>query len=142
MKLGRKDEIIALGMELLRRLYPVDGQNQNPGSESTSRSASASSYSFQDRLQMTVGKLQSPVTQPQEWDDGYSKEFEYYERHKVRGPQLDKLFDALRSAQPTSTQNERNFSLAAGIATNRRARMAPEKIDAACFLKGYFHSHK
>lgn len=141
LKLAPKEVIIKLGIEFLRRLFPTGTQSQGPESETSQ--ANVSNSSLHDRLELSLGKLQSTGSpQPQAYDDGFAKEFEMYERHKVRGPVLDKLYDALSSVQPTSTQSERNFSLAAVIATPKRARIAPKKINATCFLKGYFKNHK
>ena len=40
--------------------------------------------------------------------------------------------------QPTSTQSERNFSIAGGIVTKTRTNLADETVDMFCFLKSYF----
>jgi hypothetical protein len=39
------------------------------------------------------------------------REFDYFERHSMKGPLMMKFYDALLSAQPTFTQPERNFLL-------------------------------
>lgn len=76
---------------------------------------------------------------PEPADDAISQEFTRYSLNGIRGPLLEKLYDALCSAQPTSTQSERNFSLAAAITTKKRSnKIHPEKLNAACFLKNYF----
>lgn len=69
--------------------------------------------------------------------DDFKKLFERYDRHRIRGPELDKFFDALCSIQPASTHSECNFSLAAGVATLKRNRLS-EKLSAIMFLKNYF----
>jgi hypothetical protein len=70
--------------------------------------------------------------------DDVKKLFEQYDRQSIRGPQLDKFFDALCSTQPISTQSERNFFLAASVATLKRNRLSSEKLSAMMFLKCYF----
>ena len=42
------------------------------------------------------------------------------------------------SVQPTSTQSERNFSLAGGVFTKTRTSLGDKEVDKLCFLKSYF----
>lgn len=69
--------------------------------------------------------------------DDFKKLFEQYDRHCIRGPELDKFFNALCSIQPTSTQSERNSSLAAGAITLKRNRLLSEKLSAIMFLSSF-----
>ena len=70
---------------------------------------------MQERLNLAIGSVQAGKSQhvgtPAK--DDVKKLFEQYDRQLIREPQLDKLLDALCSIQPTSTQSERSFSLAA-----------------------------
>ena len=118
----------------MKRLY----KNKEPGVTVLEVSAPATPCSLQERLKMSVGSVNAGPLQAQEIGDPFKKEFDSYDRHRVRGPLLNQFFDDLCSVQPTSTQSERNFSLAAGIATKKRARMSSEKLNACCFLKSYF----
>jgi len=98
------------------------------------------SLSMQERLSLAigsakVGKSQS-VGAPAR--DDVKKLFDQYDRQGIRGPQLDKFFDALCTIQPTSTQPERNFSLTASVATLKRNRLSSEKLSAILFLKCFF----
>ena len=70
--------------------------------------------------------------------NGFKTLFEHYDRHRIRRPQFDMFFDALCSIQSTSTKCERNFSLAASLATLKRNRLSSEKLSAICFLKRFF----
>lgn len=65
-------------------------------------------------------------------------EFTHYDKYSKRSPKLDRLFDALCSVQPTSTQNERNFSLAGNFISKLRTRLLDKNVDALCFLKSHF----
>lgn len=100
------------------------------------------SLNMQERLSLAIGsaKAGKPQHVGAPAGDDVKKLFEQYDRQRIRGPQLDKLFDALCSIQPTSTQNERNFSLAAGVATLKRNRLSSEKLSAIMFLKCYFRN--
>ena len=62
--------------------------------------------SLQDRLESNVGSVQLQTTNKKESGDPIKKEFDYYERHQIHGSLLTKLYDALLSVQPTSTQSE------------------------------------
>ena len=46
------------------------------------------------------------------------------------------------SVQPTSTQSERNFSLAGGVVTKTRTSLGDKEVDKLCFLKSYFQDVK
>jgi hypothetical protein len=48
------------------------------------------------------------------------------------------LKNALNTIKPTSTQNERNFSIATNLVTKLRTRLGGDNIDNICFLKNYF----
>ena len=100
-------------------------------------STKSAEISIQDRLESNVGSVQLQTTN-KENGDLIEKEFDYYERHQIHGPLLTKLYDALLSVQPTSTQSERNFSLAASITTKKISRLSSEKLNASCFLKSFF----
>lgn len=138
LELGTKTEIVQLGIDFARRLFPNEGQDR----PTESISSPSSSSTLHERLNMSLGKLQSTATQPEERNDNYKNAFDNYDRTKVRGPLLDKLFHALQSAQPTSTQSERNFSLAATVVTPERSRISTQKMNATCFLKGYFQNQQ
>lgn len=138
LKLTSKTAAVKFGLEMMKRLFKDEEQT----TRSDNTEATAVALSYQERLELAVGSVQAGTSQPQENASSFKKEFDFYDRHRVRGPLLDKLFDALCSAQPTSTQSERNFSLAAGIATKKRTRMSSEKLNACCFLKAYFMNKK
>ena len=53
---------------------------------------------------------------------------------------LQKLQSALSTMQPTSTQNERNFSIFAHFVSKRRTRLSDKSIDGLCVLKSHFKS--
>lgn len=61
-----------------------------------------------------------------------------YEKSFVLGENLQKMLAALKTIQPTSTESERVFSLAAHICTKRRVRLSDRSLNNICFLKSYF----
>lgn len=141
LKLKKKSAVVKFGIEMAKRLFENDvGNTSNNQIDSfNSTDAASSSCSLQDRLQKSINSVSNQnTTTTIEVLDNYKKEFDSYDRHHFRGPILNKLYDAVCSVQPTSTQSERNFSMAAGVATKKRSKLSPEKLNAICFLKSYF----
>lgn len=125
----------------MKRFFKIGNENTTDNQLNTSCSTQATSsrsLSLHERLKMSIGSVQEN-SQREESSDQFKKAFDQYDRFNIRGPLLDKLFDALCSIQPTSTQSERNFSLASAIATPKRSRMSSDKLNAICFLKSYFN---
>lgn len=122
----------------MRRLF----RTYQPAVAAQEISVQTENFSLHERLMMTVGSGKVGTSQTHEGGERFKNEFENFDRHRIRGPLLKKLYDALCTIQPTSTQRERNFSLAAGIATKIRNRISSEKLNAACFLKSYFVKQK
>lgn len=142
LKLASKAATERFGIAMLHRLFPRDQEQLN--STQSQAAATSPACSLQERLQMSIGSV-SGGSSPQEEvedDDPYKKEFELYGRFHGRGPFLNKLFDALCTVQPTSTQSERNFSLATAVLTKSRSRLGSEKLNAICVLKNYFKNLK
>ena len=120
LPLSSKTQVIKYGIEMMRRLYPID--NDEPQVLPTANLPESSS--LQEKLEKSVGSVRdSQSSQPQESFDRFKKEFDYFDRHHLHGPLLTKFFKAILSAQPTSTQSERKFSLAANIVTKKRSKM-------------------
>lgn len=134
LELSSKSAVIKTGLEMMRRLY----KSEEPVQIVEQFTMPTESSSLRDRLLTSIESVHAGVSQSRESGDTFKKEFDSYDRHQERGPLLEKFFDALCSVQPTSTQSERNFSLAAGIGTKKRTKMSSDKFHACCFLKSYF----
>ncbi|CRK97875.1 CLUMA_CG011250, isoform A [Clunio marinus] len=69
-----------------------------------------------------------------------AKDFKFYDQHKKKGQILEKLNLSLCSTQPTSTQSERNFSLAASFICKQRTSLffISKHADMLFFLKIFF----
>jgi len=65
------------------------------------------------------------------------QEFKLYEANGKRTSNLQQLLDAVLTIKPSSTQNERNFSIATDFITKKRTRMLGSTLNALCFLKNY-----
>ena len=60
---------------------------------------SLTALTLQERLAFRIGSVQVDSSQKNEVGDQTKKEFDYFERHQIRGPLLNKIFNALRSVQ-------------------------------------------
>lgn len=140
LDLTSKSIAVKFGIDMMKRLF---SEGDETSCQLLAQETQPTSANIYDRLKTSIGSVQHRNFQQNGTAaDPYKKSFEQFDRQHVRGPELDKLFEALMCIQPTSTQAERNFSLAAGIATAKRSRMAPEKLNALCFLKSYFKLQK
>lgn len=66
------------------------------------------------------------------------KEFLLFEQTGKRSPNLESLYKALLSVKPTSTENERVFSISGNVVNKIRNRLSDKAINALVFLKAYF----
>lgn len=114
-----------------------EGDEEQNVSSSLSIAETSSSSSLYQRLKAAVRDVTMPESRQQQ-DENLKKEFEYFDRYKKRTPKLDNLFDALCSVQATSTQSERNFSLASNFVSKLRTRLKDVHVDALTFLKSFF----
>lgn len=137
--LSTKAAAVKFGIEMMRRLFirqELPDTSQSAASSSTA--ASPEPTSLHDRLRMSIGSVRDKSSQQEENADQFKKEFDNYARYHERSPILNKFFEALCTVQPTSTQNERNFSLASAVVTVKRTRLHSNKLHATCFLKNFF----
>lgn len=129
-----------LGINLMARFFGEE-ENEVVICRPDDFSASTQGLTLQQKLQKSIKETTASQSQSEK-DENYKKEFQYYDRYQKRSPRLDQLFDGLCSVQPTSTQSERNFSLAGGFVSKLRTRLTDNHVDALCFLKSYFINQK
>lgn len=136
LQLTTKAAAVKYGIEMMKRLFKDEVA---AGQHRVIQEKQGDPANIQDRLKMSIGSVQDGNSQRlSEAADPYKKMFDLYDRQGTRSLGLNRLFNALLSIQPTSTQSERNFSLAAAVATPHRSRMSSEKLNALCFLKSFF----
>lgn len=124
--------------KLLERLFKVDdNEREEIVAEKTTDN---SDLSFRDSMNQIIadrwGKVQTGHTS--EKINTIQKDFRSYDQNHQKSPLLQKLFLALCSIPPTSTQSERNFSLSGNFVTKLRTRLTADHVDMLCFLKSYF----
>lgn len=135
LKMASKSAVVKLGTDLIKRLFGHETDNGDEEAESLQ-----TNLSLQERLKLAVGSVKPLKTSSKQSNASIDlkKEFQFYDRNQKRTPLLDKLYEALSTVQPTSTQSERNFSLAGGFVTKLRTRLKDEHVNALCFLKSFF----
>lgn len=78
---------------------------------------------------------------PPKESDNFSKlkqEFLLFRNSGKRTSNLEDLFKAVSTVKPTSTSNERTFSVCTNFCTKIRSRLADKSLMALVFLKYYY----
>ena len=70
------------------------------------------------------------------------REINIYEATGNITTNLLKLKKALLTIKPTSTQNERNFSISNNFTSKLRGRMSDKHLSCLCFLKYHFQNYE
>lgn len=99
--------------------------------------------SFLEELKRSVGnrwgsQTESANPNTETTSAAIQKCFTNYDERRERGPLLEKLFTALCSIPPTSTQSERNFSLSGIFVSKLLTRFTQKHVDMFSFLKSQF----
>lgn len=66
------------------------------------------------------------------------KELTLFELNGKLTENLQRLFNGLKTVQPTSTESERVFSSSSNICNKTRSRLSDYNLHILCFLKSYF----
>lgn len=145
-KLTSRNEIYKMANELLSRMFSnsarVDINVENVDIQNENR---REHLSLQEELNLSILESVADI-KPSNNDVTRCKrmtmkqEFNMFQATGERTPNLQLLRDALSTIKPTSTQNERNFSIATDFVSKKRTRLSSETLDALCFLKSYFKS--
>ncbi|CRL06076.1 CLUMA_CG019195, isoform A [Clunio marinus] len=98
-----KASTVKYGIELIKRIFP-DKRNVVDSSDSEVEE-DVSSYSLEKRLKISVESFKKPG-EPAGAGDSLKRDFQFFDRHEQRTPTLEKLFAALCTIPPTSTQSE------------------------------------
>lgn len=68
-------------------------------------------------------------------EDSTRKKLNSYEATGNKSQNLTNNLETLKSIQPTSTENERVFSLAGNVVTVKRGSLSDKSVNAICFFK-------
>ena len=132
-------QIIKFAKKEFERLFPnttmtaSEVDDQIPLLPSDSESGS-----LKERLEGSINDMFSKASPKPNSSSLLAKEFKLAQATGELTPNLIKLYDALKTIKPTSTDSERAFSDAVNFVTKRRCSLGDSSIDALCFLKAYF----
>jgi hypothetical protein len=92
---------------------------------------------MEEELDLVLKQAEAP---PKE-SDYFSKlkqEYLLFRNSGKRTYNLEDLFKAVSTVKPTSTSNERTFSVCTNLCTKIRSRLADKSLSALVFLKHYY----
>ena len=95
---------------------------------------------LRDELNMLLQKSSDPKSSSAAAIDEFKwikQEFILFKNTGKRTENLQKLYEALLSIKPTSTDVERVFSVSSGFCTKIRSRLSDKSLTALVFLKNY-----
>ena len=151
-KMSSKSIITKLAREVLMRLFKknrIEEMDENVDIVDTSDNIDENAHDTVDdnvlrkRLQNTVNQVLS--SKSESGNDDYRcllREINLSEATGKLTKNLECLFSALKTIRPTSTQNERNFSISNNFCTKIRSRLLDEHLNQLCFLKNIFVQEK
>ncbi|KAJ2946728.1 hypothetical protein O0L34_g12787 [Tuta absoluta] len=94
--------------------------------------------SFAEELQDAIQNVLKDTPTPRTRFARLKKDFDLFTSSVKRTPNLDLLYNALRTIMPTSTESERTFSVSGNFATKIRSRLSDKSLSSLVFLKHYF----
>lgn len=150
LKMCSKTAVTKLGIEIASRLFKqgadtVSDEEDEEPVEQQSQPQTSTSTSMHSRLMQAVNRGKKVATPNPNADNLYNNSmrnaFTRYDQSGFKTIELENLYAALLTAPPTSTQSERNFSLAGAFVTKIRTRLGDKVVDPLSFLKSYFTKH-
>jgi hypothetical protein len=126
---------LRLAKELLNRLFTVDStsdQEIEPEKEAPS--------TLEEELNEIINGVYDEPQVCHEYNS-LKTEFNAFAKTGCRTGNLQKLYDALLTIKPTSTDVERVFSTTNWFCSKIRSRLSDKSLSALVFLKLYYESH-
>ena len=141
---GNKIRMYTLAVTLMQRLLGV--AEPGPGEDSqfaslasTSVCRESSHESLKEELERAIMSASIPATRPSNTPNlnkrMVQKECEVFEASGRRPANLQHLYEALLTIQPTSVEAERAFSACGLFVTKLRSRLHDSTVDALCFIR-------
>lgn len=107
--------------------------------ETTADNSIIEILTLQEELNVLLQKNESPAVAPGHDNFKWLKaEFTLFKNTGQRTENLQKLFEAILTIKPTSTDVERVFSVCANFCTKIRSRLSDKSLSALVFLKYYY----
>ena len=121
-------------------LEPGPGEESQFASlASTSVCRNSSRASLKEELERAITSASIPATRPYITPNlnrrMVQKECEVFEASGIRPANLQTLYEALLTIQPTSVKAERAFSACGPFVTKLRTRLHDSTIDKLCFIR-------
>ena len=107
--------------------------------EQSSNDAESVNLSLHDELNLLLQKDGSSIAVGgQDSFKWLKSEFTLFRNSGQRTENLQKLYNAILSIKPTSTDAERVFSVCTNFCTKLRSRLSDKSLNALVFLKYYY----
>ena len=139
-----KNKMYTLAAALMQKLFGVPEPGPREESQlaslaSTSVCRDSSRASLKEELERAITSASIPATRPSITPNlnrrMVQKECEVFEASGIRPANLQTLYEALLTIQPTSVEAERAFSACGLFVTKLRSRLHDSTIDALCFIR-------
>ena len=141
---GNKNKMYTLAATLMQKLFGVP--EPGPGEESqfaslasTSVCSDSSRASLQEELERAITSASIPATRPSITPNlnrrMVQKECEVFEASAIRPANLQTLYEALLTIQPTSVEAKRAFTACGLFVIKPPSRLHDSTIDALCFIR-------
>ena len=144
-RMSSKIELIKLAKIIMERIFKENYESFNITSSRIDESGvefdlMASECSLKNELEKAIFIYVAKPKTPNLIGNysSLTKEFNLHEATCKLTLNLNLLLNALLTIRSTSTQNERNFSIAGNFVSKRRSRLSDKSIDVLCLLKQYF----
>ena len=141
---GNKNKMYTLAATLMQKLFGVPEPGSGEESQfaslaSTSECKDSSRASLKEELERAITSASIPATRPSITPNlnrrMVQKECEVFEASGIRPANLQTLYEALLTIQPTSVEAERAYSACELFVIKLRSRLHDSTIDALCFIR-------
>lgn len=145
-----KAEIIRLAQKCLEQYFPSEVDNANTSEEEvmeTNVVNEARAHDIQNLKTTMTREMESAIEQ---YSTSFTpavdtseirnvgKDMMFFEARGQMSAKFAKLFKALKTIRPTSTENERSFSTCENFVSKKRNRLSDDSVNALCTLKNFF----
>jgi len=128
---------VAFGKKIIERLFKSDESAESDSEDNDEPELLNTDLKSQFQKAISTAMV-SISSKPVGLSSSVQKEFLFFEVSGEKSHNLTLLFDALQTAKPTSTDNERTFSIASRVCTKIRTRLSDENLHIIVFLKYFF----
>ncbi|KAJ2941580.1 hypothetical protein O0L34_g14633 [Tuta absoluta] len=134
-----KETMIRYAEKFFCRLFPEKSESESSPNESLLVTAEGQrEISFAEELQDAIQNVLKDTPTPRTRFARLKKDFDLFTSSGKRTPNLELLYNALRTIMPTSTESERTFSVSGNFATKIRSRLSDKSLSSLVFLRHYF----